>query len=177
MVMKETIMTTAKNITAAALAAFLCACTGACATAGSGRALQSLADSGDWALAALARGGTVTEIDRAALEAFPRAFTLRFVKDGPDAGGYRLTGTAVPNRFNMPLEVRPDGTLKASPPALTMMIALNEPDVLSEREYLFYITGIKSVRAKEGAVIIESVDEAGEGVTLTFIPAAPSGGR
>jgi hypothetical protein len=140
-----------------------------CATAGNAQDMAALADTGEWGLAEIVTGGETVVIDRTRLDVFSDAFTLKIFKMG-DAGQYRFSGKAAPNRFNMPVTVEKDGTLTISPPAATLMAALFEPDVLKEKEYLQYLANTKSVTSSGGRLVLETADAAGQSVTLTFVP-------
>ena len=143
-----------------------------CATGGNGRGLAELADSGEWALAGISGGGKTAAIDRDELGAlgdvFLDAFTLSIRATGE--GRYVLNGKAAPNRFTMPVTVAEDGTLTVSPPAATLMAAFIEPEVLKEAEYLRYLTHVVSVKESGGQLVLETADEAGQSVSLTFAP-------
>jgi hypothetical protein len=158
-----------------------------CASAGDVRGLAAglaeLADSGDWALAGITGGGETAPFDRGGLAAledgFRDAFTLRIRAEGE--GRYVLSGKAAPNRFSMPVALAEDGTLIVSPPAATLMAplppltaALAAPDGLTEAEYLRYLACITSVTESGGRLVLDTADEAGQTVSLEFVPFAGS---
>jgi hypothetical protein len=142
------------------------------ATSGNVRGLADIADSGEWALAGISGGGKAVTIDRGELEAlgdgFRDAFTLRIQAGGE--GRYVLSGKAAPNRFRMPARVAEDGTLTVVPPLATLMAALVEPDVLKEAEYLRYLAGATALRESGGRLVLDTTDEAGQSVSLEFVP-------
>ncbi|MDR0639065.1 MAG: META domain-containing protein [Spirochaetaceae bacterium] len=142
-----------------------------CAAGENVRGLAGLADSGEWALAGISGGGKTAAIDRDELGAlgdvFRDAFTLRVSRA---EGEYVLSGKAAPNRFNMPVRVAEDGTLAVSPPAATLMAAFIEPSVLKEAEYLRYLANTTAVKESGGQLVLETADEAGQSVSLTFVP-------
>jgi hypothetical protein len=155
---------------------FSCATSGDVATSGNVRGLAGLADSGEWALAGISDGGKAVAIDRDELgalgEVFRDAFTLQV---SGAAGEYVLSGKAAPNRFSMPVRVAEDGTLTVSPPRATLMAAFNEPEVLKEAEYLRYLANVTAVKESGGQLILDTVDEVGQSVSLTFVVSGTDG--
>jgi hypothetical protein len=143
----------------------------ACVTAGNTRYLPLAADAEEWALAGISAGGNtaVTIIEREQLGVFRDAFTLRVTKTD-DPNRFTFSGKAAPNRFKMPVTVGENGELEASPPAATLMAAFGEPDVLKERAYLYYLAHIKSVRFSGKRLVLETENEAGQPVSLSFVP-------
>jgi hypothetical protein len=158
----------------AAAVFFSCATSGAAPGAASGnvRGLADIADSGEWALAGISGGGKTQAIDRGELEArgevFRDAFTLRIQADGE--GRYVLSGKAAPNRFSMPVTVAEDGTLTVLPPVATLMAVLIDPGSLKEAEYLRYLANTTAVRESGGRLVLDTMDEAGQSVSLEFVP-------
>jgi heat shock protein HslJ len=146
-----------------------------CATVTDAQNLAQVADSGEWALAAISGGGKAVSIDRAQLGEFSDAFTLRIAKTGDGhEDRYIFSGRAAPNRFTMPVKVEENGELTVSPPAATLMAALREPDVLKEKEYLQYLASTRSVTLSGERLVLDTADEDGQKVSLTFAPLVPA---
>jgi heat shock protein HslJ len=146
-----------------------------CATVADAQNLAQAADSGEWALATISGGGKAVSIDRAQLDSFSDAFTLRIAKTGDGSEDrYIFSGKAAPNRFTMPVKVEKNGELTVSPPAATLMAALREPDVLKENEYLQYLANTRAVTVSGGRLVLDTADADGQKVSLTFAPLVPA---
>jgi heat shock protein HslJ len=185
----------------------LCGCASTSAGASAVVDFSALLDSGEWGLAGIVREGTETAIDRTRLGDFSGAFTLRVAradtgnaedtentadgaKTGDSAEGpaedpaeipgenrYVFSGMGAPNRFMMPVTVDAAGNITALPVRATLMAAFRQPDMLTETDYLRYIGNVTRVRMPPGKLVLETTDEAGKQVVLTFTPLAAGDDR
>ncbi|MDR1787198.1 MAG: META domain-containing protein [Treponema sp.] len=147
-----------------ALAAALCVClAAACASAG---AAFEPALNTDWFLAQIESDGAIITFNRGELadEGFAGAFSIRFAEG-------RAAGLGAPNRYTGPYTVK-GASLSIGQPAATKMLALRQPEGLTENAYFAFLARTTGWRLADGRLFLDTRTEEGGAASLVFARAS-----